>query len=61
MSYVMLKNIYESKLSIFPLFTPTGQTFDLKSNLTLTAGRAVNGLSFAFFHAALALLVHLVT
>ena len=38
--------------------TPGSQTIDLRSNLTVTAGRAINGLSFAFFRAALALLVH---
>ena len=38
--------------------TPRGQTIDLRSNLTAGPGRAVNGLSFSFFSAALALLVH---
>ena len=57
MSEVMLKNYLRQNCLFLHFITLGGQTIDLRSNLTVTPGRAVNGLSFAFFRAALALLV----
>ena len=58
MSEVMLKNYLRQNCLFLYFMAPGGQTIDLRSNLTAHSGRAVNGLSFAFFRSALALLVH---
>ena len=57
-SEVMLKNYLRQNCLFLRFMTPGGQTIELRSNLAAHSGRAVNGLSFAFFRAALALLVH---
>ena len=49
MSEVMLKNYLRQNCLFLYFMAPGGQTIDLRSNLTAHSGRAVNGLSFAFF------------
>ena len=58
MSEVMLKKQFE-KIVYFYIFWPLKvKPLTWGQNGRLTSCRAVNGLSFAFFRAALALLVH---